>query len=60
VNLKGRYLLTSEVAELLRCGPDAVLALARSGRLKGSKPGGNQWLFREEAVTRFLKECEAG
>ena len=53
---KDEKLLTSkDVAELLGCIPDEVIALARTGKIKAIKQG-KYWKFWSEDVMAFKRQ----
>jgi excisionase family DNA binding protein len=54
----GDRLLTHEVAQLLRCTPDNVRAMARKGRFRTEMVGGIR-LFSRREVEQMLAERKA-
>jgi excisionase family DNA binding protein len=49
------FLTSREVAHLLDCSPNDVIALIRRGTLKAEK--GTHWKYRLEDVMAFKKKC---
>lgn len=52
-----RLLDVEQVASQLKCSPWAVRDWAKSGDLRGSKPG-KRWLFEQADVDAFLEAGE--
>ena len=53
----GSTLRSTDVAHILDCSPDDVVALARKGKLKASRQG-RFWRFKQADVVAFKKRME--
>jgi excisionase family DNA binding protein len=57
-----RLLTVSQVAERMQVNPETVRRWLRSGRLRGSLPGGDKagWRISEADLQRFIDESVPG
>ena len=51
-----QYLTTTEAANYLRLNVQTIRAWYRSGKLKGSKPGGRKILFEKDDLDNLINE----
>ena len=51
-----QYLTTTEAADYLRLSEQTIRAWYRSGKLKGSKPGGRKILFEKNDLDNLINQ----